>query len=367
MCAWEIAGGRIWTHGGFKPNSVIACHPTEEADRRIELMDEDLILPGLVDFHAHLWSPASVSPLGVQDGRFFADGVVAAVDCGTVGWRDWQVADRYWRAASRLKIRSFMHLLPEGLTVYPPVDSTPVEAIDPADVMASMRNDTHGTLMGLKVQLGFVPHADEAGDRAMLRLARGILDEAGGRLMVHPSKTFLALDEVVSFMRPGDILTHVYNGFRNGVVGPDGRVNDAVLQAREQGVVLDVGHAVHHFSFDVFRKAYDAGLRFDVLGGDMIEQTYKEPRHSMIFDLAHIVSSFLALGVDRDELFHSVTSAPARLMGVDLDLTHQTLILKHRQGGMPMSDGLGGRLALKSEYRPWAFISDGAVVLMPCE
>ena len=54
--------------------------------------------------------------------------------------------------------------------------------------------------------------------------------------------------EVLSRLRPGDVLTQCYRPFSAAPTTMDGRVRDEVLAAKEMGVIFDIGHGKGSFS-----------------------------------------------------------------------------------------------------------------------
>ena len=67
-------------------------------------------------------------------------------------------------------------------------------------------------------------------------------------------------------MQTGDIITHPYSGFAHTILDERGRVYREVFEAQERGVLFDVGYAGKHFSWKVFKAAWEQGVGFDTLG-----------------------------------------------------------------------------------------------------
>ena len=58
------------------------------------------------------------------------------------------------------------------------------------------------------------------------------------------------LSDQMRLLRPGDILTYCFRQSAQGIVA-DGRVLDSVKEARQRGVLFDVGHGMTSFDFGV--------------------------------------------------------------------------------------------------------------------
>lgn len=364
MGIWTITGGKLWNGTAFTENPGLSRELAGEADRKLTLEPEDLILPGVIDSHVHLWAPPSISRFGMDAEWLYAQGVVGAVEPGSFGCRNWAQASCYWTNAEKLRIKSFMHVLPDGFAVFPPTNVSRPEEIDENEVAAAIQADTTDTLLGVKIHLGFLYYKSEETDRGQLRLARSIADKTGKRVLAHISGSTLDLQEVVSYLKPGDIVTHMYTGFEKNVFS-GGSLSSAMLEAKKRGVIMDVGHAAKHFSWDVFRKAYGQGLTFDTISTDLTVFSFHQPESNTLYDIYHLFSAFLEIGIDRDEVFRAVTTTPAKIYGLPLDIEKQTLILRRMESHLPLADGVGGKLELHTEYRPACFVDNGKLILSP--
>lgn len=74
-------------------------------------------------------------------------------------------------------------------------------------------------------------------------MAREVADATQTQMMVHVSGTPIPLVRIFDFMRPGDIATHILNGHAHNILDGNGRIRPEVREARERGIILDVGHA----------------------------------------------------------------------------------------------------------------------------
>jgi dihydroorotase len=165
-------------------------------------------------------------------------------------------------------------------------------------------------LLGLKVRIQ--RHATgEANALPALEMARRICEDAGRRLMVHISGTPLPLEMILERLRPGDIATHIFNGYEHGILDGGGQVRQAVREAAARGVVLDVAHAGVHLDVEVTRAALAQGLWPTTLSTDMVRPAVAR----RMYDLLGVMSTFLALGLPLAEVIRAVTEAPARAIG----------------------------------------------------
>jgi dihydroorotase len=121
------------------------------------------------------------------------------------------------------------------------------------------------------------------------------------------------LSEVLPLLRGGDILTHCFTGMGMDIVDADGRLKDVTLEARERGVLFDLGHGAGSFSWRVAEAAVGAGLWPDTISSDINQLGIRGP----VFDLPTVMSKFLHLGMDLADLINATTNRPAQILGID--------------------------------------------------
>jgi dihydroorotase len=121
----------------------------------------------------------------------------------------------------------------------------------------------------------------------------------------HPPPSRL---EVMSRLRPGDILTHCFRPFPNAPSQPGGGVRPEVLAARERGVIFDIGHGAGSCGFATSRAMLAAGFKPDVISSDVHILSINGPA----FDLLQTLAKFHALGMTLPEVVACGTSNAAR-------------------------------------------------------
>src|SRR5262249_48045428 len=93
-----------------------------------------------------------------------------------------------------------------------------------------------------------------------VELARAAAERVGLPMMVHIGPTPPDLKDILARMRPGDILTHCYTGHANRPLDKDGSIRAEILEARERGIIMDIGHGMGSFSVEVARLILDHGF-----------------------------------------------------------------------------------------------------------
>ena len=165
------------------------------------------------------------------------------------------------------------------------------------------------------VIVGFKVRVSEmlAGPNGLAGLDRAL--EAGRAtdlpVMVHIGGTPFDIEEVLGRLRPDDVVTHAYTGWRPGIVTDAGRVVAAAREARARGVRFDVGHGAGSFTWPVAEAALADDFRPDTISSDLHRFNIATPVH----DLATTLTKFLLLGLSLGEVIAMATTAPAEALG----------------------------------------------------
>ena len=81
-----------------------------------------------------------------------------------------------------------------------------------------------------------------------------------------PERTYA--DLILQKMRPGDIHTHVF-AQQFPILLPDGKLNPILAEARQRGVIFDVGHGAGSFWFRNAVPAVKQGFIPDSISTDL--------------------------------------------------------------------------------------------------
>lgn len=274
------------------------------------------VLPGLVDFHTHVYWGAT--PLGVDpDVLAGSSGVTTWVDCGSAGAGNVEGLVRHVIERAAVTVKLFVNVSYIGLL---PVGHTALrfgELFDHrlADAGACLREiEAYGDhVIGVKVRIGH----DSTGPNGLdaLRVARSVADASGLPLMAHVSAPPPLLADVLPYLNEGDIVTHCFTPGLMGILDRRRQVRPEVREARERGVLFDVGHGAGSFTFAIAEAALAQGFAPDIISSDVHAYNVDGP----VFDLPTTMMKFLALGMSLDDVLERVTTVPARVMGEELE------------------------------------------------
>jgi dihydroorotase len=285
---------------------IAAIEETIPPERAWEVIDAKglYVTPGLVDLHTHCYH--SATGLGVEADPIAArSGVTTWVDAGSFAHDQVAGFRRFIVEPAQVRIFGYVYLYPSSRN----------PDIDPIDyARRQMRPtgravlDNRDILLGVKVQIGANMNGRYSYD--LLKVARQLCDEFQIPLMTHISFAPPETEQVMELMRPGDVVTHCYNGHTLGITDPSGKLKPGVAEARARGVIFDVGHGLGSFNFAAARRALDAGFPPDTISTDIYNLNVNGP----VYDMPTTMSKFLYLGMSFEEVLRRSTWIPARVI-----------------------------------------------------
>lgn len=265
------------------------------------------ISPGWIDVHVHVYP--GVSCLGIDpDSTCLSRGATTVVDAGSAGADTFPGFRKYVIEVSETRILAQLNISSVGMLSRHAGEFALPEYAN-VDDCCRMIEANRDLILGVKVRLTKNSIVSQDCGMMPLERARQAADAAGLPIMVHPQAAWCdSIDEILSVMKAGDIMTHSFHGMACGILTDDGtHVRDSVLDATERGVLFDVGHGAGSFSWDVADTAMGQGLLPKTISSDLHTGNIDGP----VYDLANVLSKFLHLGLSLDEVLARVTSVPA--------------------------------------------------------
>lgn len=131
-------------------------------------------------------------------------------------------------------------------------------------------------------------------------------------VMVHSSNSPVKMYDIISALNKGDILTHAYHGGMNNASEDN---FECLKLAKEKGVVIDAGFAGNvHTDFGVFENAVKNGYDPDTISTDITR--FSAYKRGGKYGMTMCMSIAKKLGMSEEEIFRSVTSTPATVLGM---------------------------------------------------
>jgi dihydroorotase len=294
-------------------NAVIAALEPEIPDARAkQTLDAKgkLVLPGLVDMHAHVYP--QVSAIGLPADELVPyTATTTYVSAGDAGANTFSALKHYIAAQARSRIYAFVHISSIGLSGFPVGEMLNLDYAD-VDLAAKTLAENPEIVLGIKVR----ETLEVVGTNGIEPLKRAVLacersGVRGARVMCHIGNAPGELSALLDTLRPGDILTHAYSSTGNNTV-QNGKLIAAALAAKKRGVIIDVGHGGASFDYTVAEPAIQQGLVPDTIGSDIHAVSGNTP--GMPY-LPWVMSKFLNMGFSLEQVVTMATSAPAKVIG----------------------------------------------------
>ena len=290
------------------------------------------VTPGLIDIHYHVghggaplnWfapesanhevlSPAALAstdpraqlvPYGIPADLALQSGVTTIVDAGSAGADTFLQEKEEVIDHAKVRVLAFLNIVSDGMKggLEQSVDQMDVKRCADtirrySDIIVGVKSAHYWTqkpLDDVHPTWAAVDRAIACGEAAKVPV---MFD-----FWPRPERSFA--DLVLQKARPGDIHTHVFAQQFPIVV--DGKVNPILQQARNRGVIFDVGHGAGSFWFRNAVPAVNQGFIPDSMSTDL------HTGDLTILSMSNVMSKFLSMGVPLNDLIRRSTVNPAR-------------------------------------------------------
>jgi dihydroorotase len=297
---------------GIQDGKILSLEAQLDASTSAQVLNlkGKYVCPGLVDLHGH-WFEGSI--YGIDPHIALNHGATTVVDAGTCGFINFPYFRKHTIDKASLRVLAFVHISCLGL--HAPFaeelrDLLYARPKETADVIEKNRD----VAVGVKIREGRM-----TGEHGIEALAKALEAATNVSLpmMVHISQG-ADTKEILRRLRPGDIITHCFQGRGDGITDPHATgLLPEVKTARANGILFDVGHGCGSFSWDIARKAFEHAFYPDTISTDLHRYCAGDPFN---VDLLGTMSKFRALGMTLDEIVLKCTVNPARAVGKEAEL-----------------------------------------------
>jgi dihydroorotase len=277
---------------------VAARIPAQSARRTVD-MKGLYVVPGLVDIHSHVYG---------YSGALFPDdvalpaGTTTVADAGGPGWRNFEDYRGKILRRAKTRVLTFINIVGLGMGG----DENDVEDMDP-QATAKKILEYPDLIVGIKNA-----HFDRPGWVSVERAVEA------GRLSNRPVMldnnilSWMGRDtrtKLLEKMRPGDLHTHFYNDRHIELLDlKTGQIQPFMREARQRGVLFDLGHGGGSFLWPVADRAMKLGFPPDTISTDIHSASILGTQS----DMPNCMSKMLTLGMELKEIIYRSTVTPAR-------------------------------------------------------
>jgi dihydroorotase len=382
---------------------IAAVAPVIDAGPGTEIVDvrERLVVPGLIDTHAHVYQYVTGAFGMNPDLVGVRSGVTTVIDQGGASPLTIDGFRKFIAEPAATRVYSFIsNYLAGGLVGHRYVKLYGPDGINVAETVKAIERN-RDLVKGIKC------HAEVGGYSRWgietLRLAKQAAREAKVRVYIHLGRLWAeddgtqidpdsVLAEVVPLLDPGDILAHPFTKNPGAFVSRAGKVHPLLGEALARGVRIDIGRG-GHASFAAARAVLDAGIRPFTIGADVHGYTIRRLQDRawdagyfdengrasradaarmlggpVVFSLAQVMNELLALGFPLTEVIAMATGNAAEAMGLSDEVGSlapgrpaDVTILVRDQGAWQVTDCLGVTLPLAERLRPEFCLRAGVV------
>lgn len=294
----------------FSNSKVAALEQEIPSDSAIETIDATglIITPGLIDLHVHaFWGSSAYGVL--PDPVNVAKGVTTILDAGSSGARTFPGFRHYVIDQAITRTFALLNISSAGMISESHVGELEDLRWAEVDKAIQVARQNRDVVPGIKVRLGKL----QSGENTVESLKRAIeaAEAIDGFVMSHIGASPVPIEELAAMMRPGDVVTHAFHGIGDRIANLDG-VLPGILEAKQRGVLFDIGHGMGGFSFDTAERALAAGFVPDNISTDLHIFNVEGP----VYDLVTTLSKFMHLGMSLDDVIERSTISAARIMGL---------------------------------------------------
>ena len=311
--------------------------PTSAAAQSIDATGL-IVTPGLIDLHAHVFF--RVAPSSIEAGPLAAQsGTTTIVDCGSGGAATFDAFRHYVASPAPCRVLAFLNISLVGTIATPECGyGRFVDANRAHDTAVANRD----LIVGIKVR-GSRLAFDEDNTVQPVHMAKAAARAANVPLMLHLGDPPPTVEQSIPLLDRGDFVTHSYKGQPvTRLVDHEMRAKPVLREARERGVLIDVGHGSGSFSWSVAHALTEQEYWPDTISTDAHHNSVLPPIGA---DMPNVMSKFLHLGMPLDDVIGASTIRPAqsikwddRIGSLEVGRTADVAVFALEEGEFVLSD-----------------------------
>jgi len=289
---------------------VIRIGPSLKVEEASQVIDVSglMVTPGLIDFHVHIFwlvHRISIHPQNLVPRA----GTTTMVDGGSAGAANFDAFKEFILTKSEFNLLAFLNISILGQIFETQIPGVPsmneYEDLRLVNVSETVKciEANRDLIVGVKVR-AFHGLTNLTPVYAALEAA----EESDVPVMIHTSPPPPSVSQYMPLLRPGDIVTHLYHPQPGGLIDRHGKIRQEYREARERGVLMDIGLDRWHTDFEVMKRGVGEGFWPDIISTD-VTRFNVEP---LVRDVLFTASKLMAAGMPLEESLAAITVKPAR-------------------------------------------------------
>jgi dihydroorotase len=264
------------------------------------------VSPGWIDSHTHIFKDVT-EPGMAADLGLIPMGITSTIDGGSSGIGTWPIFKSHIVDTGYLNVFYSINVSPAGQITERYPENVDPQNYDIDKLRAVLETDSEHA-RGLKLRYGaevVEPFGNDVLDKTI-----ELANKLDCTITLHVTNPPCPMEEIVSKMRPGDIICHIYQGKRSTIIDGNGKVKDAVFEARKRGVYFDSADARINHCYNVIKPAIAQGFKPDIISTDLTQNGIFS---NMCWGLPVVLSKWLNLGLSLEEVIADCTYHPAKI------------------------------------------------------
>jgi dihydroorotase len=331
--------------------AAVEANITGDATETIDARGK-IVAPGLIDIHTHAGRSKEGPPLALQDG------VTGWVDAGSGGADNINEIASVARAAPQIG-RVLVNIARTGVAPGGELMDLTRARVDLARGAIARNRDV---VVGVKARLS--ENVAGSNDLEALRRAQEAAAPFNLPVMIHVGQNYSPMRAILSLLKRGDIVTHMYAPPPNSILDDQGRLFADVTAARRRGVLFDFGNGGGgHFNWDMVERATRQGFWPDTLSTDWNAMSRSNPG---VVDFPNVMSKFLMFGMPLSQVIACATVNAARVFDafddrgtLNIGAAADVAILELRNGTFEFLDNYNNKRTGTQRLFPVATVLGG--------
>lgn len=264
------------------------------------------VSPGWIDSHTHIFKDVT-EPGMAADLGLIPMGITSTIDGGSSGIGTWPIFKSHIVDTGYLNVFYSINVSPAGQITERYPENVDPQNYDIDKLRAVLETDSEHA-RGLKLRYGaevVEPFGNDVLDKTI-----ELANKLDCTITLHVTNPPCPMEEIVSKMRPGDIICHIYQGKRSTIIDGNGKVKEAVFEARKRGVYFDSADARINHCYNVIKPAIAQGFKPDIISTDLTQNGIFS---NMCWGLPVVLSKWLNLGLSLEEVIADCTYHPAKI------------------------------------------------------